>query len=115
MEAAGADALYTTNTLSGHEDRPAQAQAALGNGRGPICGPAIRPIGVLRTWELYEAVRLPIIASGGIRTWEDAVEYLLAGACAAWEWAALNLSSRTRQATFCPVWSAMPRREAWSA
>ena len=77
-----ADALYTTNTPLGMKIDLHRRRPALGNGRGPICGPAIRPIGVLRTWELYEAVRLPIIASGGIRTWEDAVEYLLAGACA---------------------------------
>ena len=82
VEAAGADALYTTNTPLGMKNDLHRRRPALGNGRGPICGPAIRPIGVLRTWELYEAVRLPIIASGGIRTWEDAVEYLLAGACA---------------------------------
>ncbi len=55
---------------------------ALGNGRGPICGPAIRPVGVLRTWELYQRVKLPMIASGGICSWEDAVEYVLAGASA---------------------------------
>ena len=82
VEAAGADALYTTNTPLGMKIDLHRRRPALVNGRGPICGPAIRPIGVLRTWELYEAVRLPIIASGGIRTWEDAVEYLLAGACA---------------------------------
>ena len=82
VEAAGADALYTTNTPLGMKIDLHRRRPALGNGRGPICGPAIRPIGVLRTWELYEAVRLPNIASGGIRTWEDAVEYLLAGACA---------------------------------
>lgn len=82
VEAAGADALYTTNTPLGMKIDLHRRRPALGNGRGTICGPAIRPIGVLRTWELYEAVRLPIIASGGIRTWEDAVEYLLAGACA---------------------------------
>ena len=66
VEAAGADALYTTNTPLGMKIDLHRRRPALGNGRGPICGPAIRPIGVLRTWELYEAVRLPIIASGGI-------------------------------------------------
>ncbi len=82
MERAGADALYTTNTPLGMKIDLSTRRPALGNERGPICGPAVRPIGILRTWELYQRVKLPIIASGGIRTWEDAVEYLLAGATA---------------------------------
>lgn len=82
IEQAGADALYTTNTPLGMKIDWQTRQLVLGNGRGPICGPAIRPIGVLRTWELYEHVSLPIIASGGICTWEDTLEYILAGASA---------------------------------
>ena len=82
IEAGGADALYTTNTPLGMKIDWKTRRPALGNGRGPICGPAIRPIGVLRTWELYRRVKLPLIASGGIRTWEDALEYMLAGASA---------------------------------
>ena len=79
VEAAGADALYTTNTPLGMKIDLHRRRPALGNGRGPICGPAIRPIGVLRTWELYEAVRLPIIASGG-KTGESIAETIAAGA-----------------------------------
>lgn len=82
IDEAGADALYTTNTPLGMKIDLRTARPAIGNGRGPICGAAIRPIGVLRTWELYRAVRLPIIASGGVCTWEDAVEYMMAGASA---------------------------------
>lgn len=82
MEASGADALYTTNTPLGMKLDINTRRPALGSGRGPICGPAIRPIGVLRTWELYGQIHIPIIASGGICTWEDAAEYLLAGATA---------------------------------
>ena len=82
IEAAGADALYTTNTPLGMKIDWRTRRPALGNGQGPICGPAIRPIGVLRTWELYKRIHLPIIASGGICTWEDALEYILAGASA---------------------------------
>ena len=54
----------------------------LGNVIGPVCGPAIRPIGMLRIWNLYQVVSVPLIASGGVRTWEDVIEYLLAGASA---------------------------------
>lgn len=82
IEAAGADALYTTNTPLGMKIDLKTRRPALGSGRGPVCGPAVRPIGVLRTWELYQVVRLPIVASGGVRTWEDALEYVLAGASA---------------------------------
>ena len=82
IEQAGADAIYTTNTPLGMKIDWRTGRPALGNVRGPICGPAIRPIGVLRTWELYESVGIPIVASGGVRTWEDALEYLMAGAAA---------------------------------
>lgn len=82
IEAAGADALYTTNTPLGMKIDWRTRRPVLGSGQGPICGPAVRPVGVLRTWELYKRVRLPIIASGGICTWEDALEYILAGATA---------------------------------
>jgi len=82
MEEAGADALYTTNTPLGMKIDIKTGRPALGNGRGPICGPAIRPIGVMRTWDLYKRVKIPIVATGGIACWEDAVEYLMAGATA---------------------------------
>lgn len=82
IEAGGADALYTTNTPLGMKIDWRTRRPAIGNERGPVCGPAIRPIGVLRTWDLYRRVKLPIIASGGICTWEDALEYVLAGASA---------------------------------
>ena len=82
IDEAGADALYTTNTPLGMKIDLHTRRPALGNERGPICGPAIRPIGVLRTWELYQQVKLPIVASGGIACWQDALEYILAGAAA---------------------------------
>lgn len=82
IEAGGADALYTTNTPLGMKIDWRTRRPMIGNERGPICGPAIRPIGVLRTWDLYQRIKLPIIASGGICTWEDALEYVLAGASA---------------------------------
>jgi len=82
IDEAGVDALYTTNTPLGLKIDIKSKRPALGNVVGPICGPAIRPIGMLRTWNLYKTVRMPIIASGGVYTWEDALEYMLAGATA---------------------------------
>ena len=47
-----------------------------------LSGPCIRPIALRMVWELYEAVKVPIIGIGGIACTEDALEYLLAGAVA---------------------------------
>lgn len=82
IDEAGVDALYTTNTPLGLKIDIKTMRPAIGNVVGPICGPAIRPIGVLRTWNLYKKVSVPMIASGGVRTWEDALEYMMAGATA---------------------------------
>ncbi|MGI5936358.1 MAG: dihydroorotate dehydrogenase [Oscillospiraceae bacterium] len=82
IDEAGIDALYTSNTPLGLKIDVKTRRPAIGNVVGPICGPAIRPIGVLRVWNLYQAVKMPIIASGGVYTWEDVLEYMLAGATA---------------------------------
>lgn len=82
IDEVGVDALYTTNTPLGLKIDIKTMRPAIGNVVGPICGPAIRPIGVLRTWNLYKKVKLPIVVSGGVRTWEDALEYMMAGATA---------------------------------
>ncbi|MDA1316956.1 MAG: dihydroorotate dehydrogenase [bacterium] len=81
-EAAGADALTATNTLSGmiidiHTKRP-----ILTNKFGGLSGPAIKPVSVRAVWNLYNAVKIPIIGTGGINTGEDAIEYIMAGATA---------------------------------
>ena len=78
---AGADGLSLINTLSGmaidiHSHRP-----RLAAGTGGLSGPAIRPIALRYVYEVKQALpKIPVIASGGITTWEDAVEFLLAGA-----------------------------------
>ncbi|QQS43343.1 dihydroorotate dehydrogenase [Candidatus Roizmanbacteria bacterium] len=81
-EAAGADGITAINTLSGliidiHTKRP-----ILKNTFGGLSGPAIRPVGVRAVYNLYEAVKIPIIGTGGINTGEDAIEYIMAGATA---------------------------------
>lgn len=82
VESGGADALCTSNTPLGMVINLKTGRPALGNVKGPICGPAIRPFGVMKTWDIYKVVSLPIIAGGGIYTTEHALEYLMAGATA---------------------------------
>ena len=81
-EAAGADGIAATNTISGviidiHMKRP-----ILTNKIGGLSGKAIKPMGVRAVWNLYKAVKIPIIGIGGIQTGEDAIEYIMAGATA---------------------------------
>ena len=54
----------------------------LANIFGGLSGPAIRPVAVRMVWQVAQAVEIPIIGMGGITTWQDAVEFLLAGASA---------------------------------
>lgn len=81
-EAAGADAITAINTISGMVIDIRQKRPILKNKVGGISGPAIRPMGVRAVWNLYNAVKLPIIGTGGINTGEDAIEYIMAGATA---------------------------------
>lgn len=53
---------------------------AIGFGSGGLSGAALLPVGVLAAWKVSRAVKVPIIGVGGIRTAEDVVQYLLAGA-----------------------------------
>ena len=81
-EEAGTDAITAINTISGmvidiHQKRP-----ILTNKAGGISGPAIRPMGVRAVYNLYKAVKIPIIGTGGINTGEDAIQYVMAGATA---------------------------------
>jgi len=52
----------------------------LGNGVGGLSGPAVRPVGVRSVYEIYEAVKIPVIGVGGIACGNDALEYIMAGA-----------------------------------
>ena len=47
-----------------------------------LSGPAVKPVALRMVWEVYQAVYVPIIGMGGITTWQDAVEFILAGASA---------------------------------
>lgn len=78
---AGADGLSLINTIRGMAIDIHSRQPRLAAGTGGLSGPAIRPIALRYVYEVKRALpRIPVIASGGITTWEDAVEFLIAGA-----------------------------------
>jgi dihydroorotate dehydrogenase (NAD+) catalytic subunit len=58
------------------------AYPVLANKTGGLSGSALKPIAVRCVYEIYEAVRVPVVGCGGIATWQDAVEFMLAGASA---------------------------------
>lgn len=79
---AGVDAIFTTSTPMGIKIDIKTKKPVLGNTIGPVCGPAVLPFGMLRIWNLYKEVEVPLIASGGAASWRDVIEYMLAGASA---------------------------------
>jgi dihydroorotate dehydrogenase (NAD+) catalytic subunit len=82
---AGSDGLAVINTLMGMAIDIEQRKPVIGNVRGGLSGPAIKPIALLKTQQVYEVAkkhRVPIIGQGGITTPNDAIEFLIAGASA---------------------------------
>lgn len=77
---AGADGITVVNTIPGLVIDVASRKPALGFGNGGVSGPGLRPVGVLATWRVRQAVRVPIIGVGGVGSAEDALQYLFAGA-----------------------------------
>jgi len=81
-EKAGADAITAINTVKAMAIEIETAKPILGNKMGGLSGPAIKPIAVRCVYEIYDAVKIPVIGCGGITTWRDAVEFMQAGASA---------------------------------
>ncbi|MFR7991922.1 MAG: dihydroorotate dehydrogenase [Lachnospiraceae bacterium] len=81
-EAGGADALSMINTLTGMKIDIERQTFALANRTGGLSGPAIMPVAVRMVNQAANAVSLPIIGMGGIRTAADALEFIMAGATA---------------------------------
>ena len=81
-EAGGADVISLINTLTGMKIDVNKRTFALANKTGGLSGPAIKPVAVRMVYEAANAVSIPIIGMGGIRTGEDALEFILAGAAA---------------------------------
>lgn len=82
VEAEGADAVSLINTLLGMRIDIRTKRPVLRNNMGGLSGPAVFPVAVRMVWQCFKAINIPIIGMGGISTWEDAVEMMLAGACA---------------------------------
>ena len=81
-EAAGADGLSLINTLLGMRIDLKTKKPVLANKAGGFSGPAIKPVAVRMVYQVYEAVKIPIVGMGGICTAEDVIEMMLAGASA---------------------------------
>ncbi len=79
---SGADALAVINTISGMAIDIEDRKPILGNIKGGLSGPAIKPIALLKVHQVYEVAgpkNIPIIGQGGITTVDDALEFIIAG------------------------------------
>ena len=79
-EAGGADAVSLINTLTGMKIDINRRCFALANQTGGMSGPAVKPVAVRMVYQVAQAVKLPVLGMGGIRTAEDALEFIMAGA-----------------------------------
>jgi dihydroorotate dehydrogenase (NAD+) catalytic subunit len=82
VEDAGADAVSLINTITGMAIDLRTRRPKLGNVVGGLSGPAIKPIALRMVWQVARAVKIPVVGIGGIMTAEDALEFIVAGACA---------------------------------
>jgi dihydroorotate dehydrogenase (NAD+) catalytic subunit len=81
VEEAGTDAISLINTLVGMAIDVEKRRPILGNITGGLSGPAIKPVALAMVWKVAKAVKVPIIGIGGIMNTQDALEFMLAGAC----------------------------------
>ena len=81
-EAAGADAISLINTLMGMRIDLRRRKPIIANKTGGYSGPAIKPVAIRMVYQVYDAVKIPIVGMGGISTAEDVIEMMLAGATA---------------------------------
>ena len=81
-EDAGADGLSLINTIQGMRIDLRRRKPVLANTFGGLSGPAILPVALRMVYQVYEAVKIPIVGMGGVSTAEEVVEMMLAGAAA---------------------------------
>lgn len=82
VEDAGADSVSLVNTFLGMAIDVESRRPKLSTITGGLSGPCIKPIALRMVWQVYHAVKIPIIGMGGICNWQDAIEFILAGATA---------------------------------
>lgn len=78
-EEAGADSVSLINTLVGMAVDYKKRKPLLTNVTGGLSGPAIKPVALAKVWEVYNAVKIPIVGIGGISCFQDAMEFLVTG------------------------------------
>jgi len=76
----GADAVSLINTIVGMAIDIRTRKPKVATVTGGLSGPAIKPIALAKVFEVFQNVDIPIIGIGGITTWEDAIEFMIAGA-----------------------------------
>ena len=81
-EAGGADGISLINTLMGMRIDLKSRRPILANKTGGFSGPAIKPVAIRMIYQVYDAVKIPIVGMGGVSTAEDVIELMLAGATA---------------------------------
>ena len=82
VEDAGADAISLINTLLGMRIDINSKRPILKNNVGGLSGPAVFPVAIRMVYQTYKAVSIPIVGMGGIASFEDAIEMMMAGASA---------------------------------
>ena len=81
-EAAGADGISLINTLLGMRIDLKTKKPVVANKMGGFSGPAIKPVALRMVYQVYDAVKIPVVGGGGVSTAEDVIEMMLAGATA---------------------------------
>lgn len=97
VKEAKADAVTCSNTLPAMAIDEKTRRPILGNVIGGLSGPAIKPVALKIVWEVSRAVNIPVIASGGVSTAQDVIQFMLAGATA------VQIGSAALRDPFCYV------------
>lgn len=82
VEGQGADSVSLINTLLGMAVNSETRRPVLSTVTGGLSGPAIKPVALRMVWQVYQAVKIPVIGMGGIMNAADALEFMIAGASA---------------------------------
>jgi dihydroorotate dehydrogenase (NAD+) catalytic subunit len=82
VETEGADAVSLINTLMGMAINIETRKPVLSTVTGGLSGPCIKPVALRMVYQTYRAVKIPVVGLGGISNWQDAIEFILAGATA---------------------------------